>query len=143
MIAINASQSLNEAIEKSGDERLRVKLSTSIDPKDGHAIDVKYHGRCWTKNVTNIIRRNSDKPDINSSVAAEVAAEVEFLSLAECHMLDGNVPNMAELKDAYIDIRSANHVFSCLRVKSGFTTWFADLIDTKSLISAFFNGFIQ
>lgn len=44
------------------------------------------------------------------TVAAEVAADVEFLSVTECLMLDGKVPNMSELQDAYTNIRSANNV---------------------------------
>jgi len=106
----NASVSLKEAIAKSGDEQLRVKLSTSINPTDAHAIDVKYHKRCWAIHVTNVwrVKKSSEVPQ--ASIVVEVAAEIEFLSLAEGMMLDGKILNMGELQDTFTAIRSANNV---------------------------------
>ena len=43
----SAGEFLNEAIRLSKDDSLRVKLSTAIDAKDAHAIDIKYHKSCW------------------------------------------------------------------------------------------------
>ena len=54
-----------------------------------------------------------------ASVADEVAAEVEFLSLVEGTLLDGNVVIMSVLQEAYIAILSANNVVNpkCSRKK--------------------------
>ena len=43
-------------MKKEGDEKLHVKLSTAVDSRDAHAIDIKYHKNCWTKHVTNVLR---------------------------------------------------------------------------------------
>ena len=86
----NAGHSLKEAIKKSGDEKLQVKLCTAINPEDAHAIDIKYHKRCWAMHVTNVHRRSINLLTFQSSAADEVAAEVEFLSLVEETLLVGN-----------------------------------------------------
>ena len=52
----NAGQALRDAVEKSGDDKLRVKLCSAIDPKDAHAIDIRYHKRCWTTHVHAVLR---------------------------------------------------------------------------------------
>lgn len=39
----SAGHSLRAAIESAGNDKLLVKLSTSIDASDAHAIDIKYH----------------------------------------------------------------------------------------------------
>jgi len=72
---------------KSGNETLRVKLSTAIDPTEAHTIDVKYHKRCWALNVTNVLRVGKS-PEDRTSLAAEVAAEIEFTNLTESMLLD-------------------------------------------------------
>lgn len=56
---MSAGQAIRSAVEMSGNEKLIVKLSTAIDANDAHAIDVKYHNRCYTNNVTNVLRRES------------------------------------------------------------------------------------
>ena len=53
----SAGESLNEAINLSGNDVLQVKLSTALDATDAHAIDIKYHKNCWLKNVTNVIKK--------------------------------------------------------------------------------------
>ena len=115
----NAGLSLKEAIEKSGNEKLHVKLCTSINPEDAHAIDIKYHKRCWAVHVTNVRRKAMNPTQSEPSVADEVAAEVEFLSLVEGTLLDGNVVSMSVLQEAYIAILSANNVVNpkCSRKK--------------------------
>ena len=41
---LSAGSSLNAAVKKEGDEKkLHVKLSTAVDSRDAHAIDIKYH----------------------------------------------------------------------------------------------------
>ncbi|KAJ7358932.1 hypothetical protein OS493_020773 [Desmophyllum pertusum] len=52
-------ESLNEAIKVSGNDILRVKLSTAVDSNDAHAIDIQYHKKCWSSNVTNVLRRKN------------------------------------------------------------------------------------
>jgi len=41
----DAGSSLKQAIEKSDDKELKVKLCTAIDAVDAHAIDIEYHKR--------------------------------------------------------------------------------------------------
>ena len=93
----HAGEALKNAIQHSKNDKLLVKLSTAIDQTDAHAIDVQYHNKCWTKNVTNTLR----KPDMdigNSMKAAEVASEV--VSVVENTLLEGNILNMVELHEA-------------------------------------------
>ena len=96
MVAFNAGSSLKQAIEKSDDKELKVKLCTAIDAGDAHAIDIKYHKRCWAQHVTNVLRKKTDTPETQSA-AAEIAAEIEFLSMLEEILSEGNVPSMASL----------------------------------------------
>ena len=48
-----------------------------------------------------------------------MAADIEFLSLVESTLLDGNVASMSVLHETYVDIYSANNVASasCARKK--------------------------
>ena len=55
----SAGKSLHDAIEITGNDKLRVKLSTAVDLKDAHAIDIKYHKKCWGNNVSTVLRRQS------------------------------------------------------------------------------------
>ena len=48
-----AGMKLRKAVEKSQNEVFRVRISTSINPGDTHAIDVRYHNNCYVKHVTN------------------------------------------------------------------------------------------
>jgi len=92
----NAGSSLKEAIEKSDDKELKVKLCTAIDDGDAHAIDIKYHKRCWAQHVTNVLRKKTDMPETHSA-----AAEI---------LLEGSMPSMASLQTAYVSIQMANDV---------------------------------
>ena len=100
---------LHSAIEKSSNDKYRVKLSTAIDPKDAHAIDIQYHNKCWTTQVANVLRKKSLERSEHSAVD-EVAADIEFISQVEEALLDGEVLSMSDLHPAYKDIRSANCV---------------------------------
>ncbi|RXM92640.1 hypothetical protein EOD39_19920 [Acipenser ruthenus] len=115
----NAGHSLKEAIEKSGNEKLHAKLCTSINPEDAHAIDIKYHKRCWAMHVTNVRLRAMNPSPSKPSAADELAGEVEFLSLVEGTLLDGNIVSMSILQEAYISILSASNVVNreCSRIK--------------------------
>ena len=50
----SVGQALKKAIQKLANDRLYVKLCTAINPEDTHAIDIRYHKRCWATHVTNI-----------------------------------------------------------------------------------------
>ena len=43
---MSAGQALYAANQLSGKDELRVKLSTSVNGTDAHAIDIKYHKKC-------------------------------------------------------------------------------------------------
>lgn len=101
---------LHSAIEKSNNEKYRVKLSTAINPKDAHAIDIQYHNKCWTSNVTNVLRERATETLAYNNAADEVAADLEFITLFEQTLLEGKILNMSYLHSIYIDIRSANCV---------------------------------
>lgn len=80
----SAGKSLHDAIEITGNDKLRVKLSTAVDLKDAHAIDIKYHKKCWGNNVSTVLRRQSaDTKPSEASIAAEIAAKIEFLTTTE------------------------------------------------------------
>ena len=49
-----AGHALDAAIKKAQDEKLMVKLSTAVDQKDAHAIDIRYHKHCLASHVTNV-----------------------------------------------------------------------------------------
>lgn len=34
-----------------------MKLCTAVNASDSHAIDIKYHKKCWVTNVTNVLQR--------------------------------------------------------------------------------------
>ena len=106
----NAGRALKKAVELSDNERLCVKLNTGINPEDAHAIDIKYHKRCWAKYVTHVHRRASDPLVPENNKADDFAAEVEFLSLVKGELLDGKVINMGVLQTTYTSILSANNV---------------------------------
>ena len=72
MALVSAGSSLDAAVKKEGDEKLHVKLSTAVDSRDAHAIDIEYHEICWTKHVTNVLHKHSTTSNIEQ--ASEVAA---------------------------------------------------------------------
>ena len=55
-------------VNKGNDEKLHVKLSTAVDSRDAHAIDIKYHKNCWTKHVTNVLRKHSTTSNSSKQV---------------------------------------------------------------------------
>lgn len=103
-----AGESLQAAIKKAEDQRLLVKLSTSVDGKDAHAIDIKYHKNCWAKHVTGVLRKKSQScTEEHTSV---IAARIEFIAATEAALKGGNIITMAELQDAYENISRENNV---------------------------------
>ena len=55
----SAGESLRTAIEMSGNDKLSVKLNTSIAPDDAHSIDIKYHKNCWAIHVSHVLRKET------------------------------------------------------------------------------------
>lgn len=109
----SAGESLHDAIKISGNDNLRVKLSTAVDLKDAHAIDIKYHKKCWGNNVSTVLRQSPTAGPSSSSgtsVAAEIAAKIEFLTTTEIALRNGNVLIMSELHAAYDSILNENGV---------------------------------
>ena len=109
----SAGHSLRMAIEKGENDRLQVKLSSAIDSEDAVAIDIKYHKKCWARNVTSVLRKGaSNKSNSSCAGSAEIATEVEFLDLTKKILKDGQVPTMAELETAYVNILKSNNATS-------------------------------
>lgn len=108
-----AGESLKRAIEKSSNIQLQVKLNSAINPNDAHAIDIKYHNKCWTNNVTNVLRQRESiqgsGPSMSSNSASKAAAQIEFLTLTEITLKKGKPLTMSELQDLYEGILEANN----------------------------------
>ena len=101
------------AIETAENDRLQVKLSSAIDSEDAVAIDIKYHKKCWARNVSSVLRKGADnKSNLACLGSAEIATEVEFLDLTKKILKDGQVPTMAELETAYVSILKSNNATS-------------------------------
>ncbi|MES9880238.1 MAG: hypothetical protein ABW185_05080 [Sedimenticola sp.] len=106
---VNAGQKLKEAIEKSGNERLHVKLCSAINLEDAHAIDIRYHKNCWTSHVFNVIRPSHSESH-EADPVDEIAAKIEFLSAVDEALQGGIISNMSILQDEYENIRKQNNV---------------------------------
>lgn len=106
----SAGESLRSAIELSGNDKLRVKISTAVDVKDAHAIDIKYHKKCWANNVTSALRKSStSSTESNIALASEIAGQIEFLTLTEINLKEGSIMSMAELQAAFENVLKANN----------------------------------
>ena len=103
-VVMNAGASLCEAIELSRNDKLRVKFSTAINASDAHAIDIKYHKNCRTKNVSNVLHEPLASRSSSSVLAGEIAAKIEFLTTMEIMLRNGNVLHMSELDTAFNSI---------------------------------------
>ena len=55
----SAGESLCTAIGMSGNEKLSVKLNTSIAPDDAHSPDIKYHKNCWAIHVSHVFMKRN------------------------------------------------------------------------------------
>ena len=106
----NAGRFLEQVIEKARSEKLMVKLCTAINLEDALAMKIKNHKCCWAANVTNVLCKETDNPTTEGSTAVDYAAEVEFLSLLDGELMDGNIFSMSVLQNAYQNIMSANNV---------------------------------
>lgn len=87
-----------------------MKLSTSLDATDAHAIDIKYHKNCWLRNVTNVIKKASASDKSSSDLASEAAARVEFLAMTETALREGKILTMSDLQSTFEEVLRANDV---------------------------------
>lgn len=106
----SAGYSLEAAVKKLDDPKLLVKLSTAIDARDAHAIDIKYHKNCWTKHVVNILRKSSTED--HEEETSLVASKIEFLAMTESVLNSGQVVDMGQLTNAFASICCENNVKS-------------------------------
>ena len=75
----NVGKKLRDVVAKSKNDVFSVLLSTAIYPEDAHAIDVRYHGYCFTKHVTNVLRRDANGSSEAQLGESDMAAEIDFL----------------------------------------------------------------
>ena len=99
----------------SSNDKLRVKLSSAIDPTDAHAIDIKYHGKCWANHVTTVLRQGGKSQACTASTdqavsqkASKAAAQIAFLVMVENTLRNGTILTMLKLQEAYESILEAN-----------------------------------
>ena len=86
---LSGGESLRKAITLSGNQKLAVKLYTTIVSNDAHSIDIKYHKNCWLSNITNILRKPAPASGVPVRMASEIAAKTEFLNLTDITLNDG------------------------------------------------------
>lgn len=103
-------QKLRKAVELSKNEVFRVRLSTAIDPKDAHAIDVRYHSNCFAKHVRNVLRRETGECSKLQSAESELAAEIEFIEEVKTGLQAGEIQIMNDLAVRFKYIRENNGV---------------------------------
>lgn len=89
---------------------LGVKLSTSLDATDAHAIDIKYHKNCWLKNVTNVIKKASASDKCSSDLVIEAAARIEFLAMTETALREGKILTTSDQQSTFEEVLRANDV---------------------------------
>ena len=75
---------------------------------DAHATDIKYHKKCWSNNVSSVLRKSWQEPPSVPNLAANIAAKIEFLNTTEFSLKNGNVLNMSELHTSYDCISKDN-----------------------------------
>ena len=105
----SAGESLRTAIGMLGNDKLSVKLNTSIAPDDAHSIDIKYQKNCWAIHVSHVLRRETSELS-SEKLAGEIAAQIEFLTMTEMTLRSGKVATMSELQDAFESILESNNV---------------------------------
>ena len=90
----SAGESLHAQIEMSSNDKLRITLSLAINPGDAHAIDIKYHEKCWVNHKTSVLCRGKSQAPAVSAVsqrASEAAAWIEFLTMTENTLRNGTI----------------------------------------------------
>ena len=106
----NAGKNLKDAVNLNNNDKLKVRLNEALNPLDTHAIHVLYHNKCWAINVSNLLqqKRLDYLTKDSEAVEAVLATEIEFLSLLEGWLTDGNIITMASLQSTYMNIASEN-----------------------------------
>lgn len=109
---LSAGESLKAAVKLSGNDKLAVKLNTSIAENDAHSIDIKYHKNCWNAKVTNVLRRKSSESSESSRNFERgiIAAQIEFLTMADMILKSGEVVSISQFQEAFENIMEANNV---------------------------------
>ena len=113
-----AGANLREAVELSGNNTWLVRLNECINPTDAHAIDVLYHAKCWANHVTNVIRKRKVQTQVEHSSTALVASDIEFISMVEEFLAEGNVTCMADLHNTYINVCYSNGIDASMKIRS-------------------------
>ena len=114
MLTSSAGESLRAAIDISSNAKLRVKLSSAINPSDARAIDIKYHSKCWANHVTSVLRKGKCQTETSSvnqevnQIASKAASEIEFLAMVETDLRNGTILTMSILQEAYESILEEN-----------------------------------
>lgn len=107
----SAGKNLKSAVMASKNEKLIIKLNTAINTEDAHAIDIRYHLLCWTTNVKNMSRNSCDSDaQVDERNTSNLAADIEFISLLEQELENGNIISMSLLETTYGYIREKNLV---------------------------------
>ena len=95
--------------KNSGKDRLRVKLSTSLDTSDEQDSGIRYHTVCWVNNVANVLRQPDPGTTSNNDASTtKKAAQTEFLPMTEINLREGKILTMSDLQAAYESILHAN-----------------------------------
>ena len=105
----SVGESLRTTIGMSGNDKLSVKLNTSIAPNDAHSIDIKFQKNCSAIHVSHVLRRETYESS-SEKLAGEIAAQIEFLTMTEMTLRNGKVTTMSELQDAFKRILESNNV---------------------------------
>ena len=96
--------------KNSGKDRLRVKLSTSLDTSDEQDSGIRYHKVCWVNNVANVLGQpDPGTTSNNDAPTTKKAAQTEFLPMTEINLREGKILTMSNLQAEYESILQANN----------------------------------
>lgn len=101
------AQNLLDAAKLLNNEELTIKLSSCQNCSDLFAQDISYHKNCWSKFVTNVLRKRIKHSNYATAIAATNA---EFLLNLENFLCAGKVSNMADIAKHYRDIACKSDV---------------------------------
>lgn len=78
---------LQKTAEIMKNQQLIIRPAECISPGDAQAIDVYYHQKCWTNNVTNVLRKhrganaNYDQENITKILGSSTEFLVSFVNI--------------------------------------------------------------
>jgi len=115
-------------VESSTNEQWKVNLSAALDPKDAHAIDIKYHLYCWVKHVQRSYAETGCELE-GDNVISKVSADIEFYHLMNTLLKSGEILDIADVQDAYHNILNVNGLNAAISrsVKRNLVENFADV----------------